>query len=245
MSHGIWAAASGATAQITQVDIIANNAANATTAGYRADRALFSQVLVEAQDGTLATRSLSLARIDGVTPDSQLGTLKHTGRELDVALTDPSSFLSVSTPTGERYTRAGDLRLSGAGQLVTQRGEPLMGGDRRPIQLAADAQHVAITRDGRVLVDGNDSGQRLRVVRVDSPEELTKEGHTLYRARGAAPAEELAPQLQVGSLELSNAPPVRAMHGLVGATRHFELMNRVIEAFSEVDKQAATQIAGG
>ncbi len=244
MSAGIWAAASGAVAQINAVDIAANNVANAMTPGYRADRETFDQVLVDALDGNDATTSLRYVRTGTVTPDFAVGEIRQTGRSLDVAL-NGEGFFVVKTPRGERYTRAGNIQLRGDGTLVTQQGaHEYLGPAGRPLQVSPGAKSVTLARDGALLVDGEEAG-RLKVVRFNNVDALKKEEHVLLRAEAAAgkPIETDTP-VESEALELSNANAMKAMTGLTGATRTFEMLSRVIEAFSEADRKAANDLMG-
>jgi len=112
MSTGIWSAASGAVGQIAALDSAAQNIANATTPGFKAEEAVFRQTLVKSIDRNTGTRSLRYAVSRTTVPDFRAGQMVQTGRPLDVAITDDKSFFMVSTPQGERYTRAGSFRMS-------------------------------------------------------------------------------------------------------------------------------------
>jgi len=74
---------------MTALDIAANNVANATTPGYRADRALFRQELNRAKDNSAGTRSMHYAITRTIEPDLKQGQLIYTGRPTDIALRDP------------------------------------------------------------------------------------------------------------------------------------------------------------
>ncbi|MEZ4227560.1 MAG: flagellar hook-basal body protein [Polyangiaceae bacterium] len=241
MSHGIWAAASGATAQITMVDVIANNAANAMTPGFRADQALFREVLDRAQVGK-PNASVRMTRVDGVRPDMEVGQLKYTGKPLDVSI-NGKGFFAVRTATGEMYTRAGNLKIDASGQIVSARGDAFLSTTRQPLRVDPDATDVRVGKDGSILVNGEDSGQRLLVVDLEQTQGLMKEGDSYLRIEGGARPAGIDANLEPESLELSNAPPVKSMTGLVTATRHFDMMDRVIQAFSEIDRKAAEEIA--
>ena len=84
------------------------------------------------------------------------------------------------------------------------------------------------------------------VVSFARPEGMVKEGNVLLRATPAAgrPAER-DPELATESLELSNASALEGMTTLVGATREFEMLSRVVEAFSQIERRAAIDIMGG
>ena len=103
--------------QQSALDIAAGNIANASTPGFRADRALFRQTLVAANNRAVPTQSLRYAVTRTVEPDRRQGQLSQTGRGLDVAFRDTDSLFVVRTPQGERYTRAGSFQVLPDGRL--------------------------------------------------------------------------------------------------------------------------------
>lgn len=243
MSSGIWSAASGAVGQTTALDVAANNVANATTPGFRAETSVFRQTLADALGNAAGTQSQRFAITRSTAPDLRAGQMVHTGRALDVALGDDKSFFAVATPGGERYTRAGNFRLDVSGQLVTAEGQAVLGTNRRPIQLSPDARDVQIASDGSITVAGEPSGSAIGVFGFANLTGLEKEGHVLLRARPEAGRPEArSTPIETNTLELSNANAVTGMTNLVNASRQFEMVTRVIEAFSQVERRAATDI---
>ncbi|HLL23801.1 MAG TPA: flagellar hook-basal body complex protein, partial [Kofleriaceae bacterium] len=105
MSSGIYIATAGAVAQSNALDATANNIANASTTGFRADRVSFKEALG-------AARSVDTALVDTASTrlDNEAGAIESTGNPLDVALEGDGLF-AVETPNGPRYTRAGNFHL--------------------------------------------------------------------------------------------------------------------------------------
>src|ERR1041384_2500835 len=101
MDRGLYIAASGMVAEQVRQDLIANDLANASTPGYKADR------MAVASFGRLPLAN------GGESPPLD-GALRGEG------------FLSVQTPQGVRYTRNGQLQVDGQGRLVTQAGYPVL-----------------------------------------------------------------------------------------------------------------------
>ncbi len=241
MSTGIWSAASGAVGQTFALDVHANNVANATTPGYRADRAVFRQELARAVD-SIGSNSMRYSVVRSSAPNMVSGTTVHTGRSLDVSLRDPDSMFVVRTPQGERYTRAGSLQMLIDGSIVTREGHAFLGPDRKPLKVDPTAASVEVGRDGSLVVGGTAGTSRLLTVRF--PEgHLEKDGDVMMRAReGAPPPAVVSADLDQASLELSNASAVSSMTGIVAASRQFEMLTKVIEAFSTIDRKAATDL---
>jgi len=113
-SNGIYTALSGALAQSTALDVTANNVANASTTGYQAERAKFSEALTKAKDAAYVK-----ATAGGI--DTSPGTVSQTGNPLDVAISGDGYF-GLNTAQGVRYTRAGAatyIAAAGAKPITT------------------------------------------------------------------------------------------------------------------------------
>ncbi|MGK5087212.1 flagellar hook-basal body complex protein, partial [Bdellovibrionota bacterium FG-2] len=140
MATGMWTAVSGAVAQQQNVDVVANNLANADTLGFKKDAPTFKEYLASVErnhDGGDVPRGMikekefylldgkdqAMVINDGTYTNFKQGNLKVTQAPLDVALDGPG-FLEVSTPAGIRYTRQGSLKMAMDGRLVTSEGYP-------------------------------------------------------------------------------------------------------------------------
>jgi len=255
MSTGIWSAASGAVGQIAALDSAAQNIANANTPGFRAEEAVFRQTLVKSIDSNTGTRSLRYAISRTTSPDFRAGQMVQTGRPLDVAIADDKSFFVVSTPQGERYTRAGSFRMAVDGTLTTPDGFPVLGANRRALKVDPNARYVgpsgetvrtsvSVDREGTLTLDGV-PGPKLALVTFNNLGALERDGQVLFRALPAAGAPLASDALlETASLEQSNANAVTGMTTLVNTSRSFEMISKVIEAFGEIDKRAASGIMG-
>src|SRR4051812_39839406 len=129
MSDGIYTALSGSLAQQHSLDVIANNVANASTAGFRGDRVVFGEMLAGAQQKSAEVdprqaapqRTDQFVRVEENTLDRTNGMLRQTGNSLDVAL-NGDGFFKVRTPQGDRLTRAGNFQMREGGELTTMEG---------------------------------------------------------------------------------------------------------------------------
>ncbi len=188
----------------------------------------------------------SIARVFGIVSggvtDFAPGVFRETGRPLDVAL-DGDGFLAVQTPRGERYTRAGALTVDAAGQLVTQRGE-LVVGDGGPITIRQGKGNLGIGADGSVSVDGQSVG-KLKVVRFnDARAALTKEGDSLFMATGKEqPLDANGTRVVQGVLELSNVNAVTEMATMMHNSREFDSLQRSITMMmNDIGRKIASEI---
>ena len=244
MSTGIWSATSGAVGQIASLDSAAQNIANATTPGFRAEEAVFRQTLVKSINANTGTKSMRYAVSRTTVPDFRAGQMVQTGRPLDVAITDDKSFFAVTTPQGTRYTRAGSFRMAVNGSLVTANGNPVLGANGRAIRIDPNSRNVSLDRDGTLTTDGV-PGPRLAVVTFKDLGALERDGQVMFKARPEAGTPQASGALlETASLEMSNANAVTGMTTLVNTSRNFEMISKVIEAFGEIDKRAASGIMG-
>src|SRR4029078_2598991 len=146
MDRLIYLAMSGAKATMQRQETLANNLANVSTVGFRAELAAFRAVPVEGSGAS--TRVYSLESTPGY--DATPGVVGATGRNLDVAMKG-AAWLAVQGLYGtEAYTRGGSLDINAEGNLVTTSGLTVLG-DGGPIQIPPD------NRVG-LAADGTDSG---------------------------------------------------------------------------------------
>jgi flagellar basal-body rod protein FlgF len=237
MDRLIYLAMSGAKASMQRQDVLANNLANSSTTGFRAELQAFRAVPVRG-DGA-STRVYALESTVGY--DARAGAAQATGRNLDVAM-NGNAWLAVQSLDGtEAYTRAGALQVNSEGLLVTPSGLPVLG-DGGPITLEADAA-VEIATDGTITTKvGNHRVQqagRLKLVTPDAP--LTRGTDGLFRAAEGDLSADPAARLQSGALEGSNVSPVETMVAMIAAARQFEQQMKMLQS-AEQKEQAATKL---
>lgn len=241
MDRLIYTAMSGAKATMTRQDALANNLANASTTGFRADLSAFRAVPVRG-DGA-PTRVHSLEATAGF--DAAEGPLAQTGRPLDVAVRGPGWIAVQALDGNEAYTRAGALELSAEGTLQTLSGLAVMG-DGGPIVVPQGAS-VTIGSDGTVTAkQGTTPPTQVGRIRLVNPpaDELSKGPDGLMRSRGGEPAaEDPAVRVVDGALEGSNVNAVESMVGLIAAARQFEMQMKMLQT-AEGNEQRAARLLG-
>jgi flagellar basal-body rod protein FlgF len=241
MSSGIWAAASGATTELMSLDATANNLANANTTGFKGDSAIFREHLMTAVKGGNAVKEMRFSAIDGFAHDYSTGPITQTGRPLDAAI-QGDGFFVVKTPQGERYTRAGSFNLTQKGELVTPSGGQVMNEVGRPVTVPPGSKSVRITADGSIDADGTIAG-RIKVVKFTNQAGLEKDGNVLFKSTQSSGRPKITPaDLQTESVEGANTSVVLGMTSMVSTTRTFDAIERVIDAFSQADKLAASDV---
>jgi flagellar basal-body rod protein FlgF len=233
-------AASGLRSRMESLDLLANNMANASTGGYKADREFYSLYAAsEAQDsGSSATMPV----IEKPWIDLSQGALTPTGNPLDVALSG-RGFFGVSGPNGPLYTRNGDFHLSANGALVTADGYPVLGASGAPLTAQANLP-IDIKNDGTVQQNGQQIGQ-LDVADFTSTASLAKQGGNYFRVVDPTvkPAAPSGTTVEQGKLEASNTGAAESAVRLVGIMRQFEMLQKAVMIGNDMSKQAIEQVA--
>lgn len=240
MDRLIYLSMAGAKATLQRQDSLANNLANASTTGFRAEMQAFRAVPLRGEGAT--TRAYVLESSIG--HDTRPGPVQSTGRPLDVAM-QGNAWLAVQGLDGtEAYTRAGALEVTAEGQLVTPSGLPVVG-DGGPIQLPANAQ-VEVGVDGTITATGaNGRPQPVGRLKLATPEEALVRGDDgLFRTPDGAelPADPTA-RVASGALEGSNVSPVETMVAMISAARQFEQQMKAIQGAEQREQQAAKLLA--
>ncbi len=252
------AASTALSALNTQLDVIAINLANANTMGFKGSRVNFQDLIYmeQAQPGTENAngdqRPTGLyvglgVKISGTQVDFKQGSLLSTGRTLDVAI-EGQGFMRVlvepdRSPSGQAYTRAGNLLLNRDGELVMANDE-----GRRldpPITIPPDATSLTIGTDGRVLVLQPGATEPAEVGQIEltafvNPAGLKQLGENLFVESAASGApitgnagEEGRGLIRQGFLEGSNVDPTKELIELIRAQRAFEMNSQTIRTADE------------
>ena len=237
MDRMIYLSMSGAKATMQRQDTLANNIANASTPGFRAELQAFRAVPVEGSGAS--TRVFALETTTGY--DATPGAITATGRNLDVAVKG-NGWLTVQALDGtEAHTRGGSLEVSNDGTLTTRSGLPLLG-DGGPIQVPPNAE-INIGADGTVSAKGtNGKSSAIGKLKLVTPEVPLKRGDDgLFRgADGDLSADDTA-RVQDGALEGSNVSAVESMVSMISAARQFEAQMKMIQT-AEANEKSASQL---
>jgi flagellar basal-body rod protein FlgF len=241
MDSGFYAACTALVSRTQALDTIANNLANASTVGFRAERNVFKSVMASASasSGSALDRAVnSYGILSGTTLDQSQGALQKTGNDLDLAI-EGQGFFVVQTASGSMYTRNGTFKISRSGQLTTASGDPVLG-DSGPITIQPG--RVSISADGTISSNGAVSG-KLKVVEFPKGIELASVGNTYYSASPDAARAATKSTVRQGMLESSNVNPVGSMVELVTAQRTAEMMQRALGMLgTEMDKTATQDL---
>jgi len=243
MDRVIYTAMTGASHALAQQAGMANNMANATTTGFRAEMHAFRAVPVLGEG--LPTRAFVVDA--SVMSDFTPGTLQETGRPLDIAV-QGRGFIALTMPDGnEAYTRNGNLSVSVNGLLQTNNGIPVQG-ENGPITVPPDTE-VAIAPDGTVSTVPRFGAPNAvsivgRIKLLNPPEHALERGDDgLFRVQSGMTVDTGTEKVSVvsGFLEGSNVDMAAEMVSMISVARQFEMQMKVISTADENDR-AATKL---
>ena len=208
-------------------EVTANNLANVSTDGFKAERA-FSTLMAGAPVIATAT-------------DQRLGTMRATGEAMDLSL-GAGHFLVVQTDAGERYSRGGHLGFDGEGYLADQDGHRLLG-TQGPIQVGAAP--MSVDGDGNVSLAGKVVGQ-LRVESAPPNAALQHDAGTLF-VPGATRTVTALDQRGVrqGFIEESNVDSLGGLVDMISVQRAYAAVEKSITVLDHIRETATSQLGRG
>ncbi len=234
MENALYVGLSRQVALSRQMSMVANNIANVNTPGYRADKILFEEYVVNPDP---IDEDISMVMDYGQYKDTAAGTMSMTGNPLDVALEGPA-FMMVETNQGTKYTRAGNFTLNNEGNLVTPSGNYVLDNGQGRITIPSDARDITITTNGEIVTNQGAAGQ-IGMVEFANVNNLKSTGDGFYVAENneiANPAQNT--NMRQNMLEGSNVQAVLEMTDLIEISRQFQSMQKNLQ--NEHDRQRST-----
>jgi flagellar basal-body rod protein FlgF len=210
-----------------EMRVIANNIANASTTGFKAEEVMFSEFV---SDLGRDHESLSMATANVRNTVQTQGGLAQTGGAFDLAIEGDGFFL-IGTPAGERLTRAGAFTPNGNGDLVTMDGNPVLDAGGAPVFIPQGAGQIGIAPDGTISAGGTAIGQIGLVIPTD-PNQMIREGGTMFDSRGGYETA-LNGKMMQGFLEESNVNPITQIGRMIETQRAYELGQSFMEKEDE------------
>ncbi|EKO3576448.1 flagellar basal-body rod protein FlgF [Vibrio metschnikovii] len=240
MDRVLFLAMSGAKQNMQAMQLRANNLANVSTTGFRAD--LEQARSMQAYGEGLPSRVFSMTERPGHRFDQ--GSVITTGRELDITI-QGDGWISVLDKTGnEGLTRSGNLRIDQNGLLLNGNGHLVLGELGAPITLPIPLNKVEIGNDGTISVrpqgapaDAMEIVDRIKLVKPDN-RSLFKDINGLFRAKdpNAEYVADATVKVLTGALEGSNVNAVGEMTNLIDLQRQFEMQVKMMSTAEEMDK---------
>ncbi|MBV1872403.1 MAG: flagellar basal-body rod protein FlgG [Gammaproteobacteria bacterium] len=257
MHPALWISKTGLSAQDARLATISNNLANASTVGFKKDRAVFEDLLyqVKREPGGQSSQDTQLpsglqigtgVRTVSTQKVFDTGNMEITDRGLDVAI-NGRGFFQVQLPDGNvGFTRNGQFHTDSTGQLVTANGYALI----PSITIPEGSQGVTIGEDGTVVVrDG--SGQQSQIGSMElvdfiNPSGMLAKGQNLFLESTASGSPQAGTpglngvgRLLQNTLEGSNVNVVEELVNMIATQRTYEMNSKVVSTADQMLQQAA------
>jgi flagellar basal body rod protein FlgG len=226
------AAASGIQARMDSIDMLANNMANGSSSGFKADREFYSTYFAPATDGGF----------DPAVGDSPVVEKRWT--DFSQGGLTPTGFFAVNGPNGTLYTRNGSFQISAQGALVTSEGYPVRQTTGQPVQLSGTGP-ISVSAQGEISQDGQAVGQ-LQIAAFADPTQLVKAAGSYFQSpdpQTVTPVPATDATVAQGKLESSNSSPAESATRMVSLLRHFEMLQRAIKVGTDMNKSAVEEVA--
>ncbi|MFX0542059.1 flagellar hook-basal body complex protein [Roseovarius sp. S4756] len=208
---------------LREMQVVANNIANAATTGYRQEGLVFAEHVARIENGP----SLSMATANVRNTSMLQGAITQTAGTLDFAIEGDGFFL-IETPAGERLTRAGSFSVSAEGDMVTNDGYRVLDAGGAPVFIPPDATALSVSPDGTISDDGRPLAQIGLVTPLDRVG-LTREDGVMFRSgAGYEPAEN--GRILQGFLEGANVDPISQMARMIEIQRAYEMGQSFLES---------------
>ncbi len=233
MATSSFVSLSGQLALDRRLSTIANNIANAKTAGYRAAGVNFDAVVSSTAPFETVFASAGDNHIN-----MSSGAFVRTGNPLDVAI-QGEGFMALRSPTGTYYSRDGRLSLTESGDLINTLGHPVLSAGGAPITLDVRAGAPTIGKDGSIVQNGQKTAQ-LGLYQIDPSQGFTRsEGSGIIPTKPAEPVDDfLTNGFSQGFVEESNVNPVTEMVKLIQVTRAFEAASSMSDKVLDSEMEA-------
>jgi flagellar basal-body rod protein FlgF len=226
------------------LDMLANNLANVSATGFKADRESYSTYAsADALEGgdESGTSAAESPVVDSNWTDFTQGAVVATGNSLDLALEGQGFFVAQSA-SGPTYTRSGEFHIDAQGILSARSGDPVEGTDGKPIRLDP-AQPVEVSSTGEIRQNGAVAGQ-LELVTFSAPQALSKRGSNSFQlsASDLQPVPSSA-RVHQGNVEAANVQPAETAVRLVSVMRQFEMLQKAMSLGNQMNQQAIQNVA--
>ena len=253
MNQSLWIAKTGLDAQQTKLSTIANNLANASTAGFKKSRAVFEDLLYQnvRQVGAQSSADTQLpsglmlglgVRTVATVKLFNQGNLVETGNAFDMAI-EGRGFFEVLMPDGSQaFTRDGSFQVDAQGQMVTSSGYVV----QPAITVPEGAQSISVAADGTVsvVIPGSSIATQvgnLQVTDFINPAGLQPLGKNLFAETASSgtpsagnPGLNGLGTIMQGFIESSNVNVVEELVNMIETQRAYEINSRAISTSDQM-----------
>ena len=241
MIKGIWNSLGGMVPRIFHHEVAANNLANITTSGYKAERA-FIKSFIDAETVAEVNRDKyhRISEVNEVKTDFSQGLIEQTNNVLDLAIMG-NGFFTISTPQGEMYSRCGNFKMDKYYRLVTSDDMPVLDVRNRPITLYEG--DIFFTENGEITING-EIAAKLKIIDFENKSMLKKAANNMFTPVDDSivgfPAKDY--NIKHGFLERSNVIPVQEMMNMIIYFRNYEADSRILTAQDDTLRRAVNDV---
>lgn len=225
-----------------RLDVAANNMANTNTVGFKREQPLFHEYVENAKEAPIDdARKTSFVLDFGAVHDTSQGAFQATGNPLDVMIDGPG-YLTVQTPGGTAYTRAGFIKVLQSGQLATSGGQPILDENGRTITVPPEQQKgLSIAEDGTVMSQGARLGRI--AVTVFNEAQVSPRGDGMMEGTGGRTLTAAETRLKTGGVEASNVEPIVETTSMVEILRSYQASMAMSQGLDDMRKNAIDRLS--
>jgi flagellar basal-body rod protein FlgF len=225
-----------------EMDIVANNIANADTNGFKVESLLTTETPGPPAFTLEGPKPVKFVAANGVARDFGQGALRRTDAPLDMAI-DGKGFFKVTTRNGDRFTRDGHFRVDDQGRLVTQSGDSVA--DDGGGEITIDPQkggEITVAEDGTVS-QGTERVAKVGVYQFANMGALDKAGDNLYaNASNQQPTAAADAKVRQGMLEGSNVNPILEITRMIEVSRSYEQTAQMMSSEQDLSRNSIARL---
>lgn len=249
MDRGSYAAAAGMLSGQKAINVLAQNVANVTTAGYKsqstvqstfaeymASRMSTNPRIAEADIGAGAYITVNAEQFTNFTQ----GIFETTHRSVDMAIQGQGFFVIQNANFGQVLTRNGQFELNQQGFLTLPGVGQVLNNAGQPIQLAGS--DFTVNPSGAIIQNGAEVA-RLNISTVVNGADLTQVGEGYFQAvNGFQPAQAGSFNVLQETIEKSNVEMGEVMSDMIARQNNFTSCTQMLKIFDKISEIAANTI---
>lgn len=224
-----------------RMDVVANNLANMSTAGFKAEVALNDLVIERPAEANDEPNDVRFTLVERLHRDMDAGTLRQTGNPLDFGLAESNAFFAVRMGEETYYTRDGQFALDDLSRLVTHEGAMVLDDAGNEMVFDPEGGPPDVSDTG-VIYQGNILIGRLGVYGFETPAALEKVGGNLWSQADQQPEAVELPKLQQGVVEDSNVNAIFEITRMIEISRAYTSASRLVKDADELRKTAISKL---
>jgi len=225
-----------------EMDIVANNIANADTNGFKVESLLTTETPGPPAFTLEGPKPIKFVAANGVARDFGQGALRRTDAPLDMAV-EGKGFFKVTTKDGDRFTRDGHFRMDDQGRLVTQAGDPVA--DDGGGEITIDPQkggEITVSEDG-IVSQGSERVAKIGVYQFANLGALDKAGGNLYQnASNQQPTAATDAKVRQGMLEGSNVNSIIEITRMIEVSRSYEQTAQMMSSEQDLSRNSIARL---